>query len=306
MMALAHEISNTTKHRYLELLKKVTIILIPVVNPDGFAAFRRYNGAGVDLNRNWANPTQPETICVSAFIKRIRPHVIVDEHEWTQVSPTMPDWIEVGGIHDTIQRRLALHLAAGSLASMPSNVIKFRTNSDQPGDDQRLAHRHFLDMGIASMLIETSPYWSVAARKPVYANLIMSMLSVIASPPDKTISRELQATMDSAKQYSLHIATHPYEPTFGDPSATYGWLVSCILGVFTMLYCSIRSSRSVQASGVQLYSGRYRNFRIPCNEPESAFRRGRRTNVRRETGIGGLHAHSDSAQDRRHVTRIAS
>jgi len=74
----------------------ITLILIPVANPDGLARGdnfeARFNGSGVDLNRNWGcgwsrdavwrnqpvNPgggalSEPETQALSAYILRVRP-----------------------------------------------------------------------------------------------------------------------------------------------------------------------------------------------------------------------------------------
>lgn len=75
-------------------------IVIPILNPDGFAAQQRVNGAGVDLNRNfptrnWSpdskspryfpgpNPgSEPEIQSLTALILSLRPRLIVHCHSW--------------------------------------------------------------------------------------------------------------------------------------------------------------------------------------------------------------------------------
>jgi protein MpaA len=87
----------------LELLRRepvpdgVEMTVVPNLNPDGAAAFRRQNGRGVDLNRNFPvghgtgcwSPTnyggpvpfsEPETQALAALVERIRPGVVVDFH----------------------------------------------------------------------------------------------------------------------------------------------------------------------------------------------------------------------------------
>jgi Zinc carboxypeptidase len=87
----------------LELLRTepvpagVEMTVVPNLNPDGAAAFRRQNGRGVDLNRNFPvghgagcySPTtyggpspfsEPETQSLAALVDVIRPDVVVDFH----------------------------------------------------------------------------------------------------------------------------------------------------------------------------------------------------------------------------------
>lgn len=61
-------------------------VIVPVINPDGVEhGFWRTNANGVDLNRDWQNQTQPETLAVWQFLERngltLRSEVImVDFH----------------------------------------------------------------------------------------------------------------------------------------------------------------------------------------------------------------------------------
>lgn len=59
---------------------RVGVIVIPNVNPDGFAAWTRQNGNGVDLNRDFLDATQPETQAVRALIERENIIGAVDLH----------------------------------------------------------------------------------------------------------------------------------------------------------------------------------------------------------------------------------
>ncbi|MDQ2798227.1 MAG: hypothetical protein M3Y13_01115, partial [Armatimonadota bacterium] len=43
-----------------EELRRVTVYVVPMANPDGAEAFLRHNAHNVDLNRDWLKRTQPE------------------------------------------------------------------------------------------------------------------------------------------------------------------------------------------------------------------------------------------------------
>lgn len=79
------------------VVKGVKIWVIPSMNPDGLARFRRTNARGVDLNRNWpdhwtrnsrgnyySGPTplsEPETRAVWAFVSWVKPQYLVSLHQ---------------------------------------------------------------------------------------------------------------------------------------------------------------------------------------------------------------------------------
>ena len=60
----------------------VDLYLMPMLNPDGAEAHRRFNGARADLNRDHLLLAQPETQALHRVARRVRPHVAVDSHEF--------------------------------------------------------------------------------------------------------------------------------------------------------------------------------------------------------------------------------
>jgi hypothetical protein len=60
----------------------VDLYLMPMINPDGAEAHRRFNGVGADLNRDHLLLAQPETQALHRVARRIRPHLAVDSHEF--------------------------------------------------------------------------------------------------------------------------------------------------------------------------------------------------------------------------------
>ena len=77
-----------------ELLNGVTLVLMPVVNPDGVESGKRYNARGVDLNRNFPAEnrqnssryglnalSEPEALAIYQVINDTLPNHIVTLHE---------------------------------------------------------------------------------------------------------------------------------------------------------------------------------------------------------------------------------
>lgn len=60
----------------------VDLWILPMMNPDGAEAGTRRNAAGTDLNRDHIVLEQPETQALHRVVRRVRPHVAVDSHEF--------------------------------------------------------------------------------------------------------------------------------------------------------------------------------------------------------------------------------
>jgi hypothetical protein len=68
------------------LPRDVELWVMPMMNPDGAVAGTRRNSAGADLNRDHIVLEQPETQALHRVVRRFRPHVAVDCHEFTRDS----------------------------------------------------------------------------------------------------------------------------------------------------------------------------------------------------------------------------
>jgi Zinc carboxypeptidase len=100
---LLHELRAHYASHPQDIAPAVTLLLIPALNPDGLARGRslngRFNGNGVDLNRNWAcgwsatavfddlavNPgaqpfSEPETTALGSLIQRLTPAAVLFYH----------------------------------------------------------------------------------------------------------------------------------------------------------------------------------------------------------------------------------
>ncbi len=64
----------------------VDLWILPMMNPDGAERGTRRNAAGADLNRDHILQEQPETQALYRVVRRVRPHLAADCHEFTSDS----------------------------------------------------------------------------------------------------------------------------------------------------------------------------------------------------------------------------
>ncbi len=77
---LLHFLNNGTTLAN-DLLSKVTLKIIPILNPDGAIAYTRVNANNMDLNRDALNLTQPESRFLRAVFNDFRPHFCFNLHD---------------------------------------------------------------------------------------------------------------------------------------------------------------------------------------------------------------------------------
>lgn len=63
-----------------EILKTCTIVIVPMLNPDGANAYTRLNAIGVDLNRDAQELTQPESRTLRTLFNEFKPHYCFNLH----------------------------------------------------------------------------------------------------------------------------------------------------------------------------------------------------------------------------------
>ena len=166
------------------VLRHLTIIVVPMANPDGAVKLRRRNAMNVDLNRDWLALSQPETRAICQAVRAWRPHAIMDLHELPRNSTKSAyadNFVETIGAARGVPASLSDQTvgAASSLSEwMKLYGHRVSTYFDQPGRDSRLCHRYFgLRHGIPSFLVEakTGPGRTLQHRVSIH---VLSMLVV--------------------------------------------------------------------------------------------------------------------------------
>lgn len=126
-------------------LRRVCLIAVPMVNPDGAESGQRHNGRNVDLNRDWSKLSQPETQAVERLAGLWKPDVVIDLHELhpndrygqNTVEAPQPNVTGVPAADET--RRLQAFV----LARLTAAGFTMRPSFWAPGASAGLCHRHF-------------------------------------------------------------------------------------------------------------------------------------------------------------------
>ncbi len=90
LLYLIHEL--TEKGKYKQLLEKVILQVLPIVNVDGRIINARASNNGTDLNRNLNILSVPETVNLRNAINLFDPQVVIDFHEF---NPNRKDFKEM-------------------------------------------------------------------------------------------------------------------------------------------------------------------------------------------------------------------
>jgi Zinc carboxypeptidase len=99
MLALAAEFAEPAMKA---LLEKVTIVIVPRVNPDGAERFQRNTANGADPNRDHLLLFLPETRRLHGAMRRLQPDVVFDHHEFSVANR----WIEKYGMIQAVDALL--------------------------------------------------------------------------------------------------------------------------------------------------------------------------------------------------------
>jgi Zinc carboxypeptidase len=81
-LIMARELAFSDDPRTLDILRNMTVLIVPAINGDGRAANTRGNSTGQDLNRDHSLLRQPETFALSAMVRDYTPEVAYDGHEF--------------------------------------------------------------------------------------------------------------------------------------------------------------------------------------------------------------------------------
>ena len=160
-LALVEHFAQAPSTLEQAVLKRLEIIAVPVANPDGAVANQRRNAAGVDLNRDWAEASQPETQALQAAVHTYRPHAIMDLHELparTSRDSYRENFIETIGASAGLPPSLYTLTTAISRnisAWMSKYGYGLNVFYDDPGDSLQLCHRYWgLYQGFPTFLCE--------------------------------------------------------------------------------------------------------------------------------------------------------
>jgi hypothetical protein len=69
------------KDEISHFLENNTLVIIPILNPDGAIAYTRENANGVDLNRDAIDLSQKESVVLRKVFNEFQPHLCLNLHD---------------------------------------------------------------------------------------------------------------------------------------------------------------------------------------------------------------------------------
>ncbi len=268
MLDLAEDIARNRDPHLAGLLKDTSIFIVPVANPDGFAAYQRSSSSGADLNRGWRAAVQPEIRSVRSLVERVKPQVVIDLHEWMDRDPRHANCVEVAGFGTSPQCKLARLLAAFSRHEMSRRSGSgdgMRTVFYRKDADARLAHRHFSNLGMCGMLVETASGQPREARMRIYREFVTAAIHTLSRSGDPRIIAQLSAVSKHMGEADLAFAQ--IERPTPAPIAGVGEIACWIVMLAATVYVVMRGpgSKEKKTSCEGLVLGR-QVYRIPLTE----------------------------------------
>jgi len=81
-LQVLYELADRTDCAADRILDNAVVFILPIQNPDGRQAETRRNAYGIDMNRDWAMRSQPETDGKIELLRQYPPSLFVDAHEF--------------------------------------------------------------------------------------------------------------------------------------------------------------------------------------------------------------------------------
>ena len=251
------------KGSHAQFLGEITVVFIPVVNPDGFVAGTRSNNSGVDLNRDWQKCSQPETYAVTKFIKEVRPQVLIDQHEWVKDDPYRPNCIETAEHGHKADKRLSRLLASQCIKTLKDNGASIRHAYYNQQSDGRMAHRKFTSLGISTILVETSPDLPDELRRTIYTGVLDTAFETLAFPANPVIKNDISVLKNRHAAVS-DWTKKSYSDSNNDNTQLTCWIALLAAATIAIIKAAIPSKTQTSKTGSRMQINR------PCPLTEIA------------------------------------
>jgi hypothetical protein len=170
------------------LLYSFTFCLLPMVNPDGAAAYTRENANGVDLNRDAQNLTQPESVVLRQVFETFQPHYAYNLHDQrtifgagesghpATVSFLAPAFNENRDMNETRIKAIDIIVAMNTCLQkvIPNQVGRF-----DDGFNLNCIGDTFQSLNVPTILLEAGHFQNDYEREQTRKFIFMALLSGI-------------------------------------------------------------------------------------------------------------------------------
>lgn len=171
-----------------EFKKTFTLLCIPILNPDGAEAYTRANANDVDLNRDSADLSQPESKVLRSVFEEFKPDFCFNLHDQRSifaagntnnpatVSFLAPSYNEARGVNEVRQSAINIIAAMNAVLQqyIPNQVGRFDDsfNINCIGD-------MFQSLGVPTILFEAGHFKDDYERETTRKMIFISFLSAL-------------------------------------------------------------------------------------------------------------------------------
>jgi hypothetical protein len=281
ILGLVHRLAVGGDPSLRASLARVTLYMMPMVNPDGAETGTRANGLGADLNRDWGVFRQPETRAVADAARRLHPHLVIDAHNWDGDDEYDADCLEVPRESATPEGRAGHALQQEALRTLAADGYPVHPTAWGADSDPRLAHRWFARRGVLSALVEThaglpTDRADFERRQGMYVALIHGLTRDWAASPAArrrdlgTWEADASTPAGDAALFPPHPVPHVLHTASAPRRSFAGWWLWPLLSFGLALWASRAPSRvEEKAEKAAIGTGR-----APGRYPSTGKKRG--------------------------------
>ena len=176
--------NDHTKH----ILETCTILIIPILNPDGAKAYTRLNANGVDLNRDAQDVSQPESKLLRNVFDDFKPHYCFNLHGQRSIfsagTSSLPATVSfLSPAQDkartvTTNRRVAMEVI-GAMNTILQSVIPNQVGVYDDAFNINCVGDTFQSLNVPTILFEAGHYGLDYERETTRAFIYMSLMTAL-------------------------------------------------------------------------------------------------------------------------------
>ena len=190
------DVLNTFKGQP-EILESCTLLIIPILNPDGAEAYTRFNADNIDLNRDAQALSQPESVILHTCFTRFKPDFCFNLHGQrtiynvgnTSNSATVSFLSPAEDPNRCITktRKIAMEV----IAEINNNLQRFIPNQVALYDDgfnHNCVGDAFQSLGVPTILFEAGHYPNDYSREVTRALIYQSLMVALHTISEKALT----------------------------------------------------------------------------------------------------------------------
>ena len=170
------------------ILKECSLMVVPMLNPDGAKVYTRENINNVDLNRDAKNLTQPESIAFRKLLDSFRPDFCFNLHDQRTLfsagntkKPATVSFLSPASNqerHITPAREVAMKLIVG-MSAMLQNHIPGQVGRYDDGFNENCIGDTLQMLGVPTILFESGHYPNDYEREKTRELIFLSIIEAL-------------------------------------------------------------------------------------------------------------------------------